>query len=370
MFGKKKEPTKAMPKIHSAGAKKKTGKKFTASSLAVTGLALLATAVSFIGLTVFQNYLSGEIVYTNVVVAKADIPKHTIITRENAEEYLTFAAIPEMNVPKTALTSADAIVDTMSTVTIAEKGILTTDDFEVAASYIDNMYDPVEVSLDVSGISSAGVGKLRQGDLVDISVMADSAALGLNNTTSTIGIDYSDISLGSAIGGENTSTASENNQALANKSDVTYTSYNIYVMENVYITRAYTSDGVVVAPNDVDTNATTFIFTIEREDVQDFYNATSNFGQVRLTKILNRDDVKTVADVTVNKLEEAKQQQAQDAAAIAETTDIEEIGEAIEGASLEGEATDEATTEESTEATENTEETENADSADSASTKE
>jgi hypothetical protein len=368
MFGKKNETNKNMPKIHSAGSKKKGGKKITASGIAIGLIALILTVVCFIGLTVFQNYLSGEIVYKNVVVAKTDIPKHTIITKENAEEYLTFAAIPEMNIPETALTSADAIVNNMSSVTISERGILTTDDFEVAATYIDNMTDPVEVTLDVSGISSAGVGKFRQGDLVDISVMADSAALGLTNTTSTIGIDYSEISLGSDIGGNTTSNVSENNQALANKSDVTYTSYNIYVMENVYITRAYTSDGVLVASNDTETNATTFVFTIEREDVQDFYNATTNFSHVRLTKILDRDNVKTVADVTVNKLEEVKEQQAKEAEVTQqETNEIEEIESSTEESSLESEAANDASTEVSTETTENTTDADNANAAESAS---
>lgn len=319
------------------------------SSLVFAALSLLLTGALFIGLLFLQNFLSKEIVYKQVVVAKADIPANTILTEENAADYLTLKQMNVLDITKGGMEDGQVLIGQKAKVDLLAGEILTLKDFEYLDGYTKDFTDPVEISIDISEVANADGGKIRGGDLVNITMMFTSEQLGIttpntiavsssakNNSSLFSSFDEIDTSTGlfsAEFGTEDTEDGTEEAESEIPKelteadnttnSDVsiltntgtqtTITKYNYdswaqYVMQDIYVNRVLNSDGISIDPSDTNSNAAIVIFTIEKSDEADINNALMNCQNLRISKVLNKPKMQIpatdVSDGNVSDTEE------------------------------------------------------------------
>lgn len=292
--------------------------KFKTSSLMFALMAFLITCVVFFGLIGLENYFSNQIVYQQVVIAKTEIPDNTIITEDNASQYLEISSVVVTEVTANTLTSADNILNMQAKITIDANSIVTTNEFEDLSVYTENMEDPIQISVDVSDIASADAGKIRAGDLVNLTVMADADSLegATDSDSSSITIIDSSASAApteddseSTVTDESTTDETSSSEVISDEpveetdevakeySGITYNSYSQYVMENIYVTAVYDSSGTEIDPTDTESNATIIEFTIEKADEPFFNNMITNFTNIRISKVLVKSEEKTTYTV-------------------------------------------------------------------------
>lgn len=302
-------------------------------------IALAVTVALFFGLIVLQNYLSEDVVTQDVIVAKVDIPEHTIITEENAEEFLTVKKVNVLNIPKGVVSNPYDILNQRVRLELMTGEMLTLKDFENLPSYTKDIKNPIEVSIGIESIDSADGGKLRTGDRVNLTMMFTNYQLGITtskNSGSSGALqsggftriddnmtneeymsnrltDEEWLAANGVTGYENylkqdAEKTPEDFSALKNpilQSEVAtvvnrltgtrVTTYNYdmwaqYVMEDLYITRVLNAEGVDIDPSDKDQSASIIFFVIEKEDEPDLNNALKNCTNMVLSKILTVPD--------------------------------------------------------------------------------
>ena len=143
--------------------KKIKDKKMTTHNLVFIIIGLVLSAGLFVGMIYLQNYLSEEIIYKQVLVAKEDIPENIVITKENAQQYLTLKQMNVLDITSASMTTADDLLDKKALVPLVKGEIITLKDFQDIVSYIDDIENPVELSIGLSGAATADGGKLRAG---------------------------------------------------------------------------------------------------------------------------------------------------------------------------------------------------------------
>lgn len=364
---------------------KKEGGGLKASSLIFAGISLVLTVLIFVGLLFLQNYLSKEIVYQPVVVAREDIPEDAIITADNAATYLMVKQINALDIPNMAITKMEDVLDRKAKVVLLSGEILTTKDFEDLSVYTADFENPVEISVDISNVANADGGKIRGGDLVNITMMFTREQLLGKTGSTTYSSSTRSTSLFSGFDevrqpggvfsfdfdgdGDNdvvspeyneaepaestqTATQTESNTSIlvsgnsGSKAIVTkynFDTYAQYVMESVYVTRVLGSDGVEIDPSNKDANAAIVIFTIEKADEPDINNALMNCANLRVSKVLNKQKAFNESKGLEENITESAES-------------VESAGSSVETKS-EAQVAEEPVAEEPAETTESTEET-------------
>lgn len=333
------------PKIQKV---KQPKKKIKASSLAFVLLSLVLTIALFFGLVLLQNVLSEKIVYQSVVVAKEDIPENTILTMENADKYLTMKNLNILDMTSTTLTSADDLLGRKARVMLSKGECVTLKDFEDVNAYTKDITDPVEVSIEIASAANADGGKLRTGDLINITMMYtkdqlnySGASSGVStskdiddstgrnwfsgyeleedtsdsNTVTTTAEDGTITSVTTENGITTTATTTpdgqtsfevtDNPEAAVTPAPITptitdvtenpyeykmnaynYDSYSKYVMENVCVSKVLDSNGAEIASTDKEATASVLIFTISKADEPILNEALVNCTNMRISKVL------------------------------------------------------------------------------------
>lgn len=269
--------------------KEKAKGKFSFSSLLFALLALLMTAALFFGMIVLQNYLSEDVVYQEIIVAKTDIPENVIITAENAEMYLAKQQINVLNITKGALTSPESIYGQKTKVRLLTGEMLTLKDFANVNIYTDNMIDPVEISIGINSVADSDGGKIRAGDLINLTMMFTNEQLGAENFS--YGFQKADdgyVVLDSDLQSEDAVV-----DVLVNQNSGTsviryhYDTWAQYVMEGLYVSKAYNADGVEITADDTESSVAMLIFVIEKADEPNLNNALMNCQNMRISKTLH-----------------------------------------------------------------------------------
>lgn len=318
--------------------KEKEGKKgFQMSTLLFALLALILTVALFFGLIVLQNHLSEEIIYTDVIVAKADIPEGMILTMENAATYLERRQVNSLTIPRGSINDPSVIIGQRTRVELITGEMLSIKDFENLNVYLDKIMDkePVEISIAAPAAADADGGKIRAGDLINITMMFTDEQLGKEGSSSNATLNTQDMFsyANDAIRGINepnlqdfqeiekengaTTYYNEKSGSIITRYDNYDSQYNFnswaqYVMDGLYVKAVLNGDGQEISPDDRDSVVAMFIFVIPKADERDLNNILANCSGMRISKNVS------VADEAKNSLIE---QPAQEQPSEEETTE-------------------------------------------------
>jgi len=301
MFGKKKNTEEAVEIKMNKKSMKKPRKK---GSIGFGLLALVLAFLTFVGMMFLQNYLTSQVVYQTVISAKVDIPERITITAENASKYLGTKNINMLDMTKNTVTDVNDIIGKQARISLDAGCVLTKNDFEDISVYADGFTDPIEVTIDVSNIANANAGKIRNGDIINVTALMSKSsksdsAVSYGSLMEPIVADENatetEAGTEEAVGTENTTETTvtppetvktsvfENNGYVVNKEST-------YVIKNVFVTHVYDSNGVELLASDKESNASLIKFTIERADERDFNTIIGNSDNIRISRVLRKDE--------------------------------------------------------------------------------
>lgn len=322
---------KEKPSIRSI---KKPSLKGKGSSLAFALLALVLTIVVFGGLLFLQNFFTEEIVYKSVVVAKVDIPENEIITADNAASYFEIKNMNVLDTNNGSMDSVDSILGQKAKVSFYAGEIISAKDFENISTYTRDFNDPVEISVEVGAVADSDGGKIRTGDVVNLTMMFTKDQLGMTNSLSSSSnnmFSISDMSSDDDLlidedvdlsDDEDILLDEEEPDVLSEEPDVTLTNtdmetanssdgkyifdyYAKYIVQDLYVEKALDSSGNEIAPTDTASVASILVFVIERDEEAAINNALANCSNIRVSKVVTKDSSVSEA-VTLPLTEEEK----------------------------------------------------------------
>ena len=170
-----------------------------------------------------------------VLIAKSDIDENTVITSKNIDKLFKEKEVDgELEVTKSVKDKKD-LINTVTTKEINKNEVISKNSFIDKDNLLAKIENPVETSIKVSDLSQVVGGILREGDIIDISVI---------NSTS----------------GESK-----------------------VVLENVYVDKAIASDGTEI-DREKNAVATVLNIIISKEE-EEILNTEIDKGTVRIRKI-------------------------------------------------------------------------------------
>ena len=368
---------------------KKFGAGKNTSSLLFALLALVLTIIAFGGLLFLQSLFKEDVTYKAVVVAKADIPENEIITTDNATTYFEIKNMNILDTMAGSMSSIDEILGGQAKVPMYAGEIITAKDFRMDEDTSASFENPVEISISVGDVASSDGGKIRAGDVVNISLMFDRQQLGLNDSLQSVTSNTSlfvipedetedeetieddfffedeedllDEELESEDNEEESdSFVSDKVETVSNhikelstndltsneNKDYVFNYYAEYVLQNVRVIKALDDAGTEIAPTDTTSVASILVFVIEKDQELAVNNAISNCANIRVSKVISKEvnEIKT-ADSTEENTDDVDETEAENVdatetveeseALLAPTEDVmpeaEEIGEELQG---------------------------------------
>lgn len=196
----------------------------------------------FCGLVYLERYINTPKSSTMTVIAKTEIPRGTVLTKDNWKDFLTGINMDDTYRPKDALSSVNDLIDTKTTVDIGKGSVLSTKE-TVSTKDVENTFtDPVEVSLSISA-ENADAGLLRKGDLVNFVKTED-------------GDDGSGATAG-------------------------------FALENIYVKNAFDGDGKAIDTSDRTTRASMLQILLNRSDQPAFTQATSGGKSMAISRVVD-----------------------------------------------------------------------------------
>lgn len=216
-------------------------------------ISLVLTIVLFIGMLYLRDRLSNDITYDSVVTVKKTCPEGEVITSKNADTYFTIAKIPSENNIAGTYTKIKDLVNNKSKVNLEVGEIVANKDFTNVNEYTDDITNPVLTSIEASGISNAAGGSLRQGDIINISIITN------ENSSDTAGSTVGNIT----------------------------TSETAITFKDVYVANAKDSSGADIAATDTTTAATVFSLILDQDDSAQLNDALNKGSLIRIEKVLS-----------------------------------------------------------------------------------
>lgn len=339
--------------------------KGKASSIAFALLTLTLTIIVFSGLLFLQDIFTEEIIYQNVIVAKSDIPENEIITADNAKKYFTTKDINTLDTTNGYITSFEPLVGKQAKVSLLQGEIVSEKDFKDLAQYTNNYKNPVEISVDVGAIANADGGKIRSGDLINITMMFSREQLRYTTSIDTVSqtngsgtllsIPEFNLSTGTyedtsedetAVDDAEASTAEETPVKEEISTDIAepieiktpgdyfFEYYAKYVLQDIYVVKALDSAGTEIPSTDTESTASILVFVIDKSDESDVNNALANCSNIRISKVV--DSAQIAEESGYSGVEESEPEEQTTAEKIAEdamrelsdeTQETEELGE-------------------------------------------
>lgn len=199
-------------------------------------ISLIIAIILFVALLFIESKVIAPNGTTNVVIATSDIDKGVVITSENVNTYFKEKenVDGELEVSN-SIKSLDELIDTKVNSNINKGEVVSQNDVLDKESILADIQDPIEVSLKVEDISQMVGGTVREGDMIDISVVDEIS--------------------------------------LENKA----------VLSNVYVNKAFGADGVEIS-RDNSTSVLVVNIIISKED-EAILNSSLETGVVRISKI-------------------------------------------------------------------------------------
>lgn len=243
-----------------------------------TVIALIVAAVVFSAFMFLQSYFAEKIIYKNIFVVKQEIPAGEIIKEDNISTYFESKQINSLNAVEGAIQPSEQkkLYGMKSKVVLRVGEEVSLTDFVDTNIYLDNIKNPVEMSIETSGIGFTNGGKIRAGDIVNITLMFSSTQLGLDKYPApTIGEGTDDKTHMGTL------TPLEKDESGYN-----FEFYARYMLENIYVEKVLTSDGVEISPTDESTAAGIIVLVIPKDIELKLNNILSNCQNMRISKVL------------------------------------------------------------------------------------
>ena len=212
--------------------KNKGEKKF-----AKIAISIIISILLFVGLIVLEKNIVAPNGTAKVVIATQDIQEHTVLdeNEKNLKDFFEVVNIDGKLNFQGAITNIEDLNNMIMKNEVKKGEIISAERLISKDDILEEIENPIETSIRVTDISQIVGGVLREGDIINIAVV--------NSTTNE----------------------------------------NIKVLENVYVTKAISSDGKEVDRNS-DLSALTINIIISAEDEAEL-NKEITQGTVRISKI-------------------------------------------------------------------------------------
>ncbi|MBR5248769.1 MAG: SAF domain-containing protein [Lachnospiraceae bacterium] len=215
---------------------KKRKEKRSILPQAAAGALLAAVIVFCIMLNVEKNamaaYEKGKI-----LVASGDIAKGTVLTAENADEYLEEKEIDKNLIPQAAIADAEQIYQQMTVQKLDKGTMITKAMLQDLDKMLQDMSEPVVAGFKAEDLYQVVSGTLRSGDRIHIY---------------TVDLD---------------------------------TRSTYLVWENIFIREVFDGSGVMIGAEDKVTAAQRINIVMEKENVEQFYSELAA-GSLRVVKVM------------------------------------------------------------------------------------
>lgn len=338
--------------------KKPNFKKIEASSLVFALLSLTLTVLVFGGLLFLKNIFEEDITYKAVIVAKEYIPENEIITMDNAELYFEVKNINILDTMEGALENVDSILNCQSKVALNAGEIITAKDFINHNITYEGMKNPVEISINVGDLGNSNGGKIRTGDVINLTMMFNREQLGLNSSLESTSYSLGGGSIFDGMSNESMFDFEEDefetdemneegmdelveepiqlkaSDFVGPNSDYVFDFYAEYILQDIPVIKALDGAGVEIAPTDTASTASILVFVIEKEQELALNNALANCSQIRLSRAVETvkeeaekvDSEETVTEESIvnETIEEPVMEEV-----VEETIDIETVTEEV-----------------------------------------
>lgn len=126
--------------------------------------------ILFVALVTIENAVIKNEIKVDTVVATQDIDARTVIDAEKVSEYFKVIQLPEAYRPSNALENMEALENgIVTTEALVVNSVVSNGSFTSRDDIVLGIEDPVEVSINLGAIEDAVAGKVRAGDIVNIS---------------------------------------------------------------------------------------------------------------------------------------------------------------------------------------------------------
>lgn len=210
--------------------KNKGEKKF--GKIAVS---LIISIILFVGLLILEKNILSPNGKVKVVVAIENVEEGTYISEENAKDYFEIKEVDGSLGFDSAITEIEELEGKVIQVAIRKGEIVSNLRYNDKDDELEKIENKVETSIRVTDVSQVVGGILREGDMINISVV--------NSTTTE----------------------------------------NEIVLENVYVTKAFSNDGAEIDRNS-DMSALTVNIIVSAEDEAKL-NQALELGTIRVSKV-------------------------------------------------------------------------------------
>lgn len=202
--------------------------------------------VLFVGLVTVEGAIIKNEVKVSTVVAIADIPERKVIDKNELSNYFTVVELPETFRPDDALSSVDDLGDIIVTKYMSINSVLTTSCYTSKDDIRQAIEDPVEIAISIGDLSTSVAGKIRSGDIINISRIVQRQ---LDEKSFEFEVEY--------------------------------------LFENAFVVEAHTGTPAVTR-EDTDTSANIITVYVPRDKELDIYKAMSE-GTLRVGLVKNGD---------------------------------------------------------------------------------
>lgn len=137
--------------------------------------ALIAIAL-FIVLVMYQESILRGYDNEKMVVAIAEVPERTNITKDNVGQYFKVKDVRKSLKVEGTVNDTEKLIGLTTTNKILGNQVVSTEWFVNPEDYILSLNTPIEMSIGVEKASDAVGGTLRSGDYVDVNVIIDGKA--------------------------------------------------------------------------------------------------------------------------------------------------------------------------------------------------
>lgn len=246
-----------------------------------TVIALIVAGVVFAGFMFLESHFSETIIYKDVFVVKQEVPAGEIITEDNISTYFEKKQVNSANAVSGSIQPSEykKLYGLKSKVVLRVGEEVSLTDFSNTNVYIDSIKNPVEMSIETSGIGFTNGGKIRAGDIVNITLMFSSEQLGIDNTSAP--------TIGEETNGESNNGNQMNSLTPIGKDDeYNFEFYARYMLENIYVEKVLTADGVEISSTDKSSAAGIIVLVVPKEIELKLNNILSNCQNMRISKVL------------------------------------------------------------------------------------
>lgn len=288
---------KGTPKV-----KKLNFQKLDKHNIILIAVSMAAVVGIFVGLIYLERYINKPVEYGKVVISIADIPSGTVLTEENIPNFFTREERDILAIPKGAISNGEDLIGKKLIVDLLPDEMIFAKDMMDAEAFEGSFKDPVELTIGVSSLSDINAGRIRSGDLVNLTIaltnLEDNETVTVEPTTQDPGVYQEDTGIYDENGNSvddplnlipvsDQSIVEEETESEDDASAVFGVNPVVFVMENLYVKNVYGSNGKKIASDDTESSAVLLQLIVERENERIIDDAIVNGSSMRIARVID-----------------------------------------------------------------------------------